>query len=287
MCCRKSVPEETLEFRACTTSVGLPCNYVCASCLATNDAACCAHAVALSASCGVCDDLRSLRVAALSALALLGPVDIWSLLFHLHPEYRAEQGGLCDAVRDAALARRDRLVAALATLREEKQVAWNRKDRLYHLPAKRRELTEAEKAERAQLRAAQNPYRDLPKVFFVESIADHGPCEGGVGSALCPHCGAEGRYVYHFLCEDGSSHAAMKGCFGHFPKHQFAAISLRLLEKEREYAAKGWKLPSWDQDILDAIIRCAHQELAEEDAWKVIRAAEARRDARRVGRSGR
>lgn len=57
----------------------------------------------------------------------------------------------------------------------------------------------------------------LPAILAVTGMKDYGPSDGE-GSACCPHCGARGRYIWYFICEDGSKRGAMRGCIQLFPR---------------------------------------------------------------------
>lgn len=119
----------------------------------------------------------------------------------------------------------------------------------------------------------------LPKIIYFIGLNDHGPCEGGHGSAICPHCGAEGRYVWSFICEDGTTRGAMRGCVQLFPKHLFAVESLRILQKEQEYRAQKptpWNLPSWDLKIKEAIEQFAQGEIQEWEAEAIVKSEKSR-----------
>jgi hypothetical protein len=106
-----------------------------------------------------------------------------------------------------------------------------------------------------------NIYANLPEVIEILALEDAG--EGGAAS--CPHCGAIGRYIVWFQASDGELHGAMRGCFKHFPKSKYLARMTELMDKERQFKAKkGWKLASWDQDVMDGIRRYAHQEISQE-----------------------
>src|SRR5690349_17478487 len=94
-----------------------------------------------------------------------------------------------------------------------------------------------------------NIYANLPEVVEIITIDDAG--EGGAAS--CPHCGAIGRYVYHFTASDGQHYAAMRGCFSHFPKSRFAGRMAELLRKEIDAKKRGRQLASWDIEIMGAI----------------------------------
>lgn len=70
-----------------------------------------------------------------------------------------------------------------------------------------------------QIVAKFNPYANLPSVVRITQFEDCGPvldCMDKPG--YCPHCGAEGRYIVHFLATDGQEYAAMRGCFAKWPK---------------------------------------------------------------------
>lgn len=153
------------------------------------------------------------------------------------------------------------------------------------------EIATAKAARQAQRQAnrsarpasRQNPYADLPKVVYVTGRDD----AGEYGAATCPHCGAEGRYVYRFICEDGTERGAMAGCFKQFPQHPFATKAAVLIAKQADYCEKGWMLPSWDEATLDAIHAFGTQAISETEARDRIRAAERTRDAYRARRFGR
>lgn len=54
----------------------------------------------------------------------------------------------------------------------------------------------------------------LPRIVAVLGRSD----SGEYGAATCPHCGAAGRYVYTFQCDDGTTRGAMAGCLKLFPR---------------------------------------------------------------------
>lgn len=70
----------------------------------------------------------------------------------------------------------------------------------------------------------------------------------------------------------------MKGCFSKFPKHSFVKIQEKLADKQREYSAKSWNLPSWDIEILDAINAFADGTMPEHQAKCIIGIAESKRN---------
>lgn len=183
---------------------------------------------------------------------------------------------------DASRAYREDLMARCAAWLAEHTAA---------IEAAEAELTAAKAARTAQRQANRttpstarpNPYADLPRIVYVTSRTD----AGEYGAALCPHCGAEGRYIVYFRCEDGSERGAMAGCFKQFLRHPFADRAAALLTKRDDYAKKGWTLPTWDVAILEAIEAFADGTISEWQAKDQI--ADAQRRAanyrqRRVGR---
>lgn len=120
-----------------------------------------------------------------------------------------------------------------------------------------------------------NIYANLPKIVFMLSVEDGGP-DGGT---YCPHCGAEGRYIYNFVCEDGSTYGAMKGCLSKFPMHPFAKLHGEIMGKELEFRRKGWSLPRWDAQVKEAIEKYADNLLSESDVQKAINSAQAAKNA--------
>jgi len=96
------------------------------------------------------------------------------------------------------------------------------------------------------------PSSALPAVLAITGVDDGGPCSEGYGSNTCPHCGAEGRYIIRFLCEDGAERGAMKGCFQLFPgsSTRTAKLVQEAYERERAATEKKAKLASWWADML-------------------------------------
>lgn len=120
-----------------------------------------------------------------------------------------------------------------------------------------------------------NIYANLPRILEILAIDD----AGEFGAATCPHCGAQGRYVVHFRCDDGTQRAAMRGCLRRFPMHPLAQEMARVLEKERTATKQGRQLASWDVQIRDAIRAFAAQELTEDEAYARVRQAQQRKAA--------
>lgn len=125
-----------------------------------------------------------------------------------------------------------------------------------------------------------NPYANLPKVVAITHFED----SGEYGNARCPHCGAEGRYVYYFRCDDGTERGAMKGCFSKFPQHPFAKIHARIMDKQKDLdrinqeRRQDRKLASWDVEQLEAIEAFAAGDMDEIEVDEIIRDAEARKN---------
>ena len=74
--------------------------------------------------------------------------------------------------------------------------------------------------------------------------------------AACPHCGAEGRYILHFLTEDGRRMGAMRGCVQLFPCSRVAHEELRLrqkLESLQKRFGQSAHLNRRDTEAMDAI----------------------------------
>lgn len=91
--------------------------------------------------------------------------------------------------------------------------------------------------------------KSLPRIIRFLGTVD---C-GADGQGACPHCGAQGRYIHQFECEDGTVRGAMSGCIKLFRMHPFARVMFKIEAKERKYASKGWKLSSWDIEERTAI----------------------------------
>jgi len=94
---------------------------------------------------------------------------------------------------------------------------------------------------------------DLPAVLAVLDVRDYGPCDNGEGSATCPHCGAQGRYVISFLCDDGTKRGAMQGCFQLFRGSNTRTAKLVQEAFKRKTAAALARKPlaKWWTEIVD------------------------------------
>lgn len=112
----------------------------------------------------------------------------------------------------------------------------------------------------------ENIYADLPRVVEILDLKDYGE----YGAVSCPHCGAQGRYIYFFTTDNGQSYGAMKGCFRKFPKSPYADRMAKLLGKEKEFKAKKWKLASWDQDSINAIRAYGEGKILQKDLDRIL-----------------
>lgn len=125
----------------------------------------------------------------------------------------------------------------------------------------------------------------LPRIVRFLGTSDAGPLADG-GGTVCPHCGAEGRYVHAFECEDGSRRGAMSGCVKLFPVSPIAEIDMRLHERERDLRKRFGptaKLNSWDAQIRDALDAFYAGTLDERSALMRAQVAEqAKRNWRRT-----
>lgn len=117
----------------------------------------------------------------------------------------------------------------------------------------------------------------FPKVIAVLSVTDAGPG----GGATCPHCGAEGRYVNWFLCDDGKKRGAMAGCFELFPKAhgRVAALTAEAFRRVGDANATGQRVAGWWLDIIAATDRLAAGDIDTDTHSANVLAAEGRRQA--------
>lgn len=86
----------------------------------------------------------------------------------------------------------------------------------------------------------------MTTTFKFIGVEDCGPMPNG---ACCPHCGAEGRYIYVWE-EDGKRRGAMAGCYkqltGKIQKGELDQYVQLISEKQ----AKGKKLNTWDESVI-------------------------------------
>ena len=109
----------------------------------------------------------------------------------------------------------------------------------------------------------------LPMIAYFLDISD----AGEYGAAICPHCGAKGRYTYNFVTTDGQELGAMSGCVKLYPIHRFALEHKRIMEKEKD----GKKLNSWDIAIEDAIRDFVKGIISENRADTIIKTEKRKR----------
>lgn len=117
----------------------------------------------------------------------------------------------------------------------------------------------------------------LPAVLAFTSMSDHGPGDEGRGSTNCPHCGAEGRYVFHFVCADGSRRAAMSGCVNLFPATPEALLTQQAHSKAAQALRDGKQLASWWKEILAAVEALEAGEMTPDLFRASVRASDGRR----------
>ena len=102
---------------------------------------------------------------------------------------------------------------------------------------------------------ARAPLASYPRIIAFTGTHDGGPCDDGP-TAVCPHCGADGRYVHFFRCDDGREYGAMSGCLELFPVSPVARIQKRLMDKERALRARygpDAHLNSWQAKMAESI----------------------------------
>lgn len=113
------------------------------------------------------------------------------------------------------------------------------------------------------------PTATLPAILAIVGYQDFGPSDGE-GSTSCPHCGARGRHVWYFICEDGSKRGAMRGCLQLFPQAAGTSRYARLIQEafDRQAKAKeeGKKLASWWAEMIDAAEEFRSQSLPDHAA---------------------
>lgn len=109
----------------------------------------------------------------------------------------------------------------------------------------------------------------LPAIVRFLGTDDAGP------GAICPHCGATGRYIVRFQVADGRELGAMRGCVQLFPVSALAREHARLIGKRDEYAKRGWRLNRADQQALNAIEDAIDGRCSDVTALSLVRAAKA------------
>lgn len=143
---------------------------------------------------------------------------------------------------------------------------------------------EPERAPRRHVERRPAQRLNLPKIVEFLGVKD----SGEYGNANCPHCGALGRYVYSFRCDDGKVHGAMAGCIRLFPVSPLAEEHRAIMERRREREETGRTLASWDVAKLEALEAFYAGTGTEADVLGIIQRENARRsDWLRRNRRGR
>lgn len=118
-----------------------------------------------------------------------------------------------------------------------------------------------------------HPIHDLPRIVRFEGVHD----SGEYGNASCPHCGADGRYVWTFTVEDGRTLGAMSGCLKLYPVSPLAEEHKRIIERQKQRAKRDGKLASWDVAKLEAIAAVASGEMDENTGLAIVERENAKR----------
>ena len=120
-------------------------------------------------------------------------------------------------------------------------------------------------------------YKTMPVLQHLPRLVKYLGCHdyGEESEALCPHCGAQGRYVHSALTEAGTEIGAMAGCIKMFPKSIVFNDSMRLFEKRDKYTRKGWKLNRHDEDAIYAISQIGVNGFTVEQAMVYVNRAKA------------
>lgn len=129
------------------------------------------------------------------------------------------------------------------------------------------------------------PTSALPSIIAVTGRRD----SGEYGNASCPHCGALGRYVWTFICSDGTRRGAMSGCIKLFPQMKDTSRIAKLIQEAFDRRAKAEEerknLASWWREMVEAAEEFGSAKLPDHDAIKAaiqvlyakVSAAESRR----------
>ncbi len=114
-----------------------------------------------------------------------------------------------------------------------------------------------------------NTTKTRPTVRIVQFI--NRTDSGEFGNDSCGHCGADGRYQYTFLGDDGKRHRAMAGCIKLFKVAPIADIHAKLIVKSQDLAKRydGGHLNSWDTKKLEAIKKFYAGDLTEDQAMRI------------------
>ena len=90
------------------------------------------------------------------------------------------------------------------------------------------------------------------------------------GSTCCPHCGAEGRYVYTWKQND-VTYSAMAGCYKKLTCYLEKSEEDRYFELLSEKQAKGKELNGWDKKIIGLINAIEAEKCTSNWGWLKIR----------------
>lgn len=86
---------------------------------------------------------------------------------------------------------------------------------------------------------------DETKPFIFLWVQDTGPESG----ARCPHCGADGRYIYHWM-ESGKHRAAMAGCYSALTGKIKKDEVVKFLESINLKNSRNKPLNGWEKNAL-------------------------------------
>ena len=87
----------------------------------------------------------------------------------------------------------------------------------------------------------------LPFQFL--GVEDTGPADCGRFNGSCPHCGAEGRYIYHWS-EYGKHRAAMVFCYKMLTGKVDKDDETQFMEILSRKLAQGKPLNGWQKTVL-------------------------------------
>lgn len=86
---------------------------------------------------------------------------------------------------------------------------------------------------------------DASKPFQFLEVLDCGPDSG----ACCPHCGAEGRYIYSWA-EFGQVRSAMAGCYAALTGHLKLNEVDQFIQTTMDKVARKKPLSGWNKTVL-------------------------------------
>lgn len=102
---------------------------------------------------------------------------------------------------------------------------------------------------------------------------------GEYGNATCPHCGAEGRYVHTFICDDGTRRGAMSGCINLFrvSKDWATKLCMEAFKRQRDAKDQDRRLATWWQEMIEACGKLGEGTISVEEWRSLVGQAENRR----------